>query len=198
MKKTPLFLVLLVSLAVCACENPLMADILLRKIITFYSNGGSYVPPQTVFRNERISQPQDPVNGDSSFSGWFTYNGTFYKGWDFDDIPEGDMDLYACWTTDGIGNLNIWNFDIEGVGTFEYNEEEKNVTVTPKTGYIKVYSVVSVYYEGVKGTEYPKTPAAPIDLGTYRVTFFVKLLELTEDWYLELEAGMLIISKQTA
>jgi len=188
MKKPSLFLVFLVSLAVCACENPLMANILQKKTITFYSNG-AVMFRKTILKNERISRPEDPVLAGFFFSGWFTYNGTFYKGWDFNDIPEGDMDLYACWTTDWIGNLEIWNFDIKGVGTVIFDGYPKMVTVTPRID-IKVYSV---YYEGVNGTEYPKTTNTPIDPGTYRVTFDG---ELNIGWYLELEAGMLTIIEE--
>jgi len=201
MKKPPLFLVLFVSLAVCACENPLMAKILKTSIITFYSNGGSYVPPQTVLKSERISRPQDPVKEGFFFGGWFKYNGTFYKGWDFNDIPEGDMDLYACWT-DEIVNLYVWdwNFDIKGVGTAIYDGNPKVVKVTPREGITT--GNITVYYEGVKGTEYNKTKKAPVKLGTYNVTFDVELInsglvngESVDAWYLanELNAGTLTI-----
>ena len=188
MKKPPLFLVFLISLAVCACENPLMANILLRKVITFHSNGGSYVPPQTVLKNERISKPQDPVKEGLFFSGWFTYNGTFYKGWDFNNIPEGDMDLYACWTYE-IVNFDIWNFDIKGVGTVIFDENPKEVTVTHNKG---TTGNIAIYYKGVNGTEYPKTSNAPTYPGIYTVTFDV---ELVDGWHLanELEAGTLTI-----
>ena len=188
MKKTPLFLVFLVSLAVCACENPLMANILLRKVITFHSNGGSYVPPQTVLKNERISKPQDPFKEGLFFSGWFTYNGTFYKGWNFNDIPEGDMDLYACWTYE-IVNFDIWNFDIKGVGTVIFDGNPKEVTVTYKKG---TTGNIAIYYKGVNGTKYPKTSDEPTNPGIYTVTFDV---ELVYGWYLanELEAGTLTI-----
>jgi hypothetical protein len=77
MKTRSLILILIVSLAVCACENPLMYNLLQPKTITFDSNGGSLVPSQTVIKNEKISEPQVPSKEGCFFAGWYTDNGYF-------------------------------------------------------------------------------------------------------------------------
>jgi len=98
MKKRGLFIIFIVSLAVFACDNPLMKNILKPITITFDSNGGSYVPPQTVLKNEKISEPQNPVKDGYIFNGWFKENDSLFESkWNFNDIPEEDMTLYAAW-----------------------------------------------------------------------------------------------------
>jgi len=114
-KKPSLFIILFISLAVCACENQLIVKILQPKTINFESNGGSHVPSQTVLKNERIRQPPDPVKANYSFKGWYTENmstgnnnntpnnnstpnnNADGKMWNFNDMPEEDMTLYAWW-----------------------------------------------------------------------------------------------------
>jgi uncharacterized repeat protein (TIGR02543 family) len=106
MKTQSLLLIFIVSLAVCACENPLMTDILGSKTITFESNGGSYVPPQTLLKNEKISEPRSPVRGGYFFNDWYTDNSSFENRWDFNDIPEKNITLYANWDKAIFYNAN--------------------------------------------------------------------------------------------
>jgi len=96
MKKSYLFLVF-VSLALCACENPWMAEVLEEKIVTFNSNGGSPVPDQVLFKGERVKRPTDPTKYGFRFAGWYTDNVTFMFPYNFDFVPLEDMTLHAKW-----------------------------------------------------------------------------------------------------
>jgi uncharacterized repeat protein (TIGR02543 family) len=74
-----------------------MEEVLQPKIITFESNGGSYVEPQIIYRDEKISAPQPPSMGNYVFKSWYTDNISFTAEWNFNDIPEKDITLYAKW-----------------------------------------------------------------------------------------------------
>jgi len=200
MKKQSLLLISLVSLAVCACNNPLMDSLLQTKTIFFDSNGGSFVPPQTLFKKEKISIPRTPVKEGYFFGGWFTYLDDYYMGydddnydnnkWDFNIIPEGDMTLYASWHEGSTPTAK--DFSIDGGGYFEYDGNPKVVTVTPRGGI--TVGKRTVYYEGSGNTIYDKTTNAPINPGTYTVTFDVEAAEGWNAAY-KLEAGELTIGK---
>jgi hypothetical protein len=180
MKTRSLFLISLVSLAICACTNPLMDSLLKSKTIFFDSNGGSYVPPQTLLKNEKISEPRAPVKEGYYFSGWYYFLDDDYYSknnliWDFNDIPEGDMTLYAMWDEKPTPTKEY--FIITGAEDFEYDGKPKEVTVSPQEGII--VGKISVYYEDSNNTIYGRTSKAPINPGTYWVTFDVAA---TEDW----------------
>jgi len=67
------------------------------------------------------------------------------------------------------------------------------VTVTPKSG--KSDGAVTVYYEGISGTSYPKSATLPTNAGTYTVTFDVAAVEGTYNAKTGLSAGTLTINK---
>jgi len=182
MKTRALFLIFLFSLAICACTNPLIGSLLQSKTILFDSNGGSYVPPQTLFKNEKISKPRDPVREGYYFGGWFSYLDDYYMNdnydnykWDFEVIPDGDMTLYAMW--DAKPTPTIDNFIINGVKDFVYDGNPKEVTVTPQEGII--VGKITVYYENSRNTANGRTTNKPFNPGTYWVTFDVAA---SEDW----------------
>jgi len=181
MKTLSIIFLFIASLAISACSNPLMDSFLQPKTIYFDSNGGSYVPPQTLFRNEKISRPQTPTKEGYFFDGWYYYlddNYDFYHNnyrWDFNIIPDRDMTLYAMWREKPIPTER--NFIINGAETVEYDGNPKEVTVTPREGI--AVGKITVYYEGSGNTIYNKTSSAPINLGTYLVTFDVAA---SEDW----------------
>jgi hypothetical protein len=196
--KIPSFFII-VSLVICACNNPLMDSLLQTKTIFFDSNGGSFVPPQTLFKNEKISEPRAPVKTGYFFVGWFTYLDDYYMGhddnyydyyrWDFNIIPEGDMTLYAAWSEKPTPTEK--DFIINGTDYVEYDGNPKIVIITAypeKTG-----GKITVYYEGTEDTEYARAQAAPTSPGTYKVTFDVAA---SEGWNAanNLFAGILIIN----
>jgi uncharacterized repeat protein (TIGR02543 family) len=68
--------------------------------VTFVSNGGSNVPPQTVAQGFRVTKPDpNPTrSGDWFFVGWFKES-SLTTEWDFaGDTVTGKMTLYAKWT----------------------------------------------------------------------------------------------------
>jgi uncharacterized repeat protein (TIGR02543 family) len=190
MKKPYLFLIIIMSLVIYSCENPTMARLLESKTITFNSNGGSYVPTQTLFKNEKISEPRTPTRAGFYFDGWFTDNYSFLNKWDFNNIPQADMTLHAAWNEKPTPTEN--DFIIKGAEYVEYDGNPKKVTVTPWEE--RTTGEITVYYEGGWDTIYTKTTDAPINLGTYIVTFDVAA---DEKWSAAkgLAAGTLTIIK---
>ncbi|WP_461256962.1 fibronectin type III domain-containing protein [Treponema sp. R80B11-R83G3] len=86
------------------------------------------------------------------------------------------------------------DFTIVGATTAYFDGTQKAVTVTPKTG--KTTGDVTVYYEGIGGTQYSKMEYAPVDIGRYTVTFEVTA---SQGWdkKTDLYAGVLEISNGT-
>jgi hypothetical protein len=160
-----------------------MNSILQPKTILFDSNGGSYVPPQTLIKNEKISEPRTPVKEGYYFTGWFSYFDDYYINndymdddyynnyrWDFDVIPNGDMTLYAMWDEKPAPTER--DFIIENLKQFIPNPSYSTITavaVTLKDG--KTLENVTVYYEGTNGTIYDKSTTKPSNIGSYKVTF---------------------------
>ncbi|KOS60634.1 InlB B-repeat-containing protein [Lysinibacillus agricola] len=68
--------------------------------ITFDSNGGSEVPPQTVGYNDLVKTPATPVKDGYHFDGWYKET-ALNNAWDFaKDKVTADITLYAKWTKD--------------------------------------------------------------------------------------------------
>ena len=67
--------------------------------VTFHSNEGSPVAPQTVAEGGKVNKPDDPTREGYRFSGWFKDNDTFSFVWHFEnDNVTDDVILYAKWT----------------------------------------------------------------------------------------------------
>ena len=64
--------------------------------VTFDSNGGTEVPPQTVLEGEKATKPADPTTLSDEFDGWYI-DKNFDKEFDFNTPITGDMTLYAKW-----------------------------------------------------------------------------------------------------
>ena len=70
-------------------------------LVTFESNGGSYVAPLYVVKGSTIAEPAPPVRTTYIFGGWFTDDVTFANAFIFDaDTVDGDITLYAKWDHD--------------------------------------------------------------------------------------------------
>ena len=186
MRKTSLFLVLFISLAICACENPIIAGLLEPKTIIFNSNGGSHVSSQTLLKNEKVIEPLSPVKEGQIFNGWFLDNDSFSNKWDFNNIPKSDMTLYAKWNDKPTPKEE--DFIINGAGDVEYDGNPKVVTITPYPG--KSNGKITIYYIDMYNSI---TQTAPTNPGAYLVTFDVAAYE---DWNAAdgLTAGTLTIN----
>jgi uncharacterized repeat protein (TIGR02543 family) len=90
-------LIALCSLFLFSCDNPYYVFILEPKTVTFYTNGGSSVADQTLFKGQPVQRPSDPSKDIHTFGAWYTDNITFNEPWNFNTIPTTDMTLYARW-----------------------------------------------------------------------------------------------------
>ena len=64
--------------------------------VTFDSNGGTDVLPQTVLEGEKATKPADPTTLSDEFDGWYI-DKNFDKEFDFNTPITGDITLYAKW-----------------------------------------------------------------------------------------------------
>ena len=66
--------------------------------VTFVSNGGTEVKPQTVTYDNTADNPPAPTKGGYTFAGWYTDNEKFTTKYDFATPVTGNITLYAMWT----------------------------------------------------------------------------------------------------
>lgn len=68
-------------------------------MVSFETNGGSEIPSVTVQFGEKLNPPDIPVREGYDFAGWYK-DIHLREEWDFEnDVVEGNMRLYAKWTT---------------------------------------------------------------------------------------------------
>lgn len=69
--------------------------------VSFDTNGGSEIEPQTVTEGQFLAQPEKPSKAGCIFTGWFT-DPDGRKPYDFNSVVYKDLTLYAGWleTTD--------------------------------------------------------------------------------------------------
>lgn len=69
-------------------------------VVTFDSNEGTLIDPQTVEQNSKINKPADPTKMNHSFEGWYQ-DSTLKTPWDFDtNLVVAAITLYAKWSFD--------------------------------------------------------------------------------------------------
>ena len=88
-------------------------------IVTFDSNGGSFVEMQKIKYHQRVNKPVDPVRDNYEFLGWQN-SGVLY---DFNKEIEGNLLLTASWKEKNSYRVVI---TLEGVG-YESIIYENNV-----------------------------------------------------------------------
>ncbi|MDR0523312.1 MAG: leucine-rich repeat protein [Candidatus Methanoplasma sp.] len=67
--------------------------------VSYDSQGGSYVPSQSVYAGSKVPQPSQPTRLGYSFSGWYKQPACI-DAWDFDvDVVNASLTLYAKWDT---------------------------------------------------------------------------------------------------
>ena len=64
--------------------------------VTFDTNGGSQVDPQTIEKNSMVLRPDDPVKEGFVFTGWYIDKECTEK-FDFDALITEDLTIYAGW-----------------------------------------------------------------------------------------------------
>ncbi len=91
-------LTLLPTTAFAADESPAVTNV----TVTFDSNGGGEVKPQTIQQGQQVQRPADPVKEGYTFIGWYDKNdldNKYYNmpEWNFRYSVTGDMELVAQW-----------------------------------------------------------------------------------------------------
>lgn len=66
--------------------------------VTYNSNGGTVVKPETVTYGNKATKPTNPTCSGYTFAGWYTDNEKFFNKYDFNTLVTGNIILYAKWT----------------------------------------------------------------------------------------------------
>jgi hypothetical protein len=100
-------------------------------IVSFDSNGGSEVPPQTIREGEKAAKPEiDPTLNGHTFVVWYKEM-ELSTEWKFDtDVVIADITLYAEWieNDDIIGNVKLLDTMTNGMGgygKYEYDQQNR-------------------------------------------------------------------------
>ncbi|KOP79308.1 hypothetical protein AMS59_09810 [Lysinibacillus sp. FJAT-14745] len=129
--------------------------------VTFDSNDGSEVPPQTVGFNDLVKAPSTPVKDGCQFTGWYK-DAELKNAWDFaKDRVTADIILYAKWTKDNVSEGSY-------IVTFDSN------------GGIKVPSQTVAYKALVKAPSNPKKEGYMF-IGWYKNKEFTKAWDFEKD-----------------
>jgi len=75
-------------------------------LVSFNSNGGSYVAPKSAQNGGTISEPPAPTRECYDFDGWYTDNNTFANKIAFPYTVTGNITLYAKWKGARITCIN--------------------------------------------------------------------------------------------
>jgi len=94
-----LLLLAAMTIAATSCEEPEELELEKTYTVTFNSNDGSAVDPQTVKEGEKATRPSpDPTKDGFYFVGWFS-DVALNNVYDFDTPVTKNITLYAKWTT---------------------------------------------------------------------------------------------------
>ena len=92
--------------------------------VTFETNGGSAVDPQTVESGKTATEPATPEKDGFNFSGWYT-DSALTDEFSFTTKITADTTLYAKWIPDSTPTFSI---------TFDKNGSDATGTMADKTG----------------------------------------------------------------
>ena len=98
-------------------------------VVTYHSNGGSDVGPQTVCDGDKAPKPTNPIRVGYTFNGWFTDEG-LTQAYDFDTAVTEDIDLYAKWTANTSRESFTVAFNTQGGSTVPSQTVLKGDTAT--------------------------------------------------------------------
>jgi len=107
--------------------------------VTFDSNGGSTITPQTVEANMRVTQPETPTKEGYVFSGWYTDKELVYA-FDFSTEITRNIILYAKWTDAGSVYTVTFITNSDSTDNFTQSVEKGKTLLRPadptREGYI--------------------------------------------------------------
>lgn len=70
--------------------------------VTYNSNGGTVVKPETVTYGNKATKPTNPTRSGYTFAGWYTDNEKFFNKYDFNTPVAKNITLYAKWNTNYV------------------------------------------------------------------------------------------------
>ena len=105
-------------------------------VVSFESNGGSFVKSQTIQKGKKVAKPTDPTRDGYAFAGWYKEKDLKNK-FDFDvDTISAHSVLYAKWlkyytisAKTSWDGTNAERGEVEGAGTYK---EGDNITLKAK------------------------------------------------------------------
>ena len=132
--------------------------------VTFNSDGGSAVAPQTVTIGGKAQKPEDPTKEGFTFGSWQTPEG---KDFDFGAPVEADITLKATWTAKEPESFTV-SFESNGGSAVEEQTVEKGKTAAnPTAPTRKGYSFVGWYSDKDLKNVYDFTSPVTADLTLY-------------------------------
>ena len=84
-------------------------------IVSFNSNGGSYINSQTIVEGNRATIPNNPTKTCYIFDGWYTDNNLTNRYY-FNNVVTRDITLYAKWNYDESCNTKTYVVSFESNG----------------------------------------------------------------------------------
>ncbi len=96
--------------------------------VTFNSNGGSAVAPQTVQSGKTATKPIDPTKTGYTFDGWYS-DSALTKSFDFTTQITANITLYAKWKDDSVEAYQV-TFNSNGGSAVASQTVENGKTVT--------------------------------------------------------------------
>ena len=82
-------------------------------IVTFESNGGSYVPGQEVEEGGKVLRPPDPTRSDRLFGNWYS-NSELTSAYNFSTSVFSSFTLYASWVNPGTSKFTVTFYSSPG------------------------------------------------------------------------------------
>ena len=132
--------------------------------VTFDSDGGSSVAPQTVTIGGKATKPTDPTKEGYTFDSWQTPQGAAF---DFGSPVEADITLKAKWTEKKPDTFTV-SFETNGGSAVEKQTVEKGKTAAnPTAPTRKGYSFSGWYSDKDLKTAYDFTSAVTADVTLY-------------------------------
>ncbi len=105
-------------------------EIIVSRIVTFDTQGGSEVADLTVNDNSKLTKPADPTNPGYEFKGWYK-EAECNNAWDFEtDIVSTNITLYAKWEKECEEVTHVLDVEKLDVGKFatEYKSGVFSIT----------------------------------------------------------------------
>ena len=161
--------------------------------VTFNTNGGTAINPQTITAGEHVTKPEDPTKDGYTFDGWYK-DAEFTTAFDFvKETINADTTIYAKWTQNApptpvtytlTASVDGGHGSVTPTNATKNKNETVTLTFTPETGYeideVKVNNVVTpvsgntltLTMDGDKTVvvKYKATPTPPPTPVTYTLT----------------------------